>query len=330
MKRIILKSREKLYVDECEIPKLKDLSAIVNVKACGICSSDYSRIYREGFNNFPLVLGHEFSGVIAEVDESQKRIKKNDRVVIFPLKPCFKCFNCKRNMYAQCVKYSYFGSREDGGLQEYISVPIWNILPIYDIPFDIAALIEPAAVALHAIKKSAVKDDDKILIFGTGVIGIFLGLILNTMKINNINYMVRNQNKYEFLHSLGFSVLNHTDIDEFDVVFECVGANESIESSINYLGARSKLVLVGNPISDINIKQVIYWKILRSELNIIGVWNSDYPTDWKEIVDIIKNMDYRVLRSMLIQTSDFKDLIDLIDRKYKNEISKLKVMWIND
>ncbi|WP_161969332.1 MULTISPECIES: alcohol dehydrogenase catalytic domain-containing protein [Campylobacter] len=332
MKKLVLEDVKKISIQIGEIPKLDDVNnVLINIKACGICSSDYSRIYEKGAYKYPLILGHEFSGVVKDIYRNIKNIKKGDRVAVFPLKPCFKCDNCHQKLYAQCSSYGYYGSREDGGLQEFLAVPEWNIISIDNIPYDIAALIEPASVALHAIKKVNIENHDKILILGSGIIGILTGLLLREMGINNFYYVVRNHNKNEILRLFNFQSIDYSyKNNDFNIVFECVGSNESLENSIKFLKTKSTLVLVGNPESDMLIKRDVYWKILRMELNIIGIWNSYFPCEWQEVVKIMKLLNYSCLREMIQIVQDFNELLSTIDQKYQKKNLKLKIMWVNN
>lgn len=94
---------------------------------------------------------------------------------VFPLKPCFKCNNCKNKEYELCSNYDYLGSRCNGGFAEYVAVPVWNLLEIPDcVCYEEAAMLEPAAVALHALKRSGFKKGDTVVVIGPGTIGMIL------------------------------------------------------------------------------------------------------------------------------------------------------------
>lgn len=140
------------------LPRLKSDEVLVKVKAAGICGSDIARVFKTGTYHFPTVIGHEFSGVVSDIGSSTYLSWLGKRVSVFPLKPCFKCNNCKNKEYELCSNYDYLGSRCNGGFAEYVAVPVWNLLEIPDcVCYEEAAMLEPAAVALHALKRSGFK-----------------------------------------------------------------------------------------------------------------------------------------------------------------------------
>ena len=128
---------------------------LIAVKACGICGSDIPRAYRDGAHNMPLVIGHEFSGCVSAVCDgvSSEWIGKN--VGVFPLIPCRKCKPCLNRQYEMCRHYDYLGSRSNGGFAEYVTVPEWNIIELPEgVSYEAAAMIEPMAVAVHAMRRT--------------------------------------------------------------------------------------------------------------------------------------------------------------------------------
>ena len=129
-----------------------------------------------------------------------------------------------------------------------------------------------------------------MLIVGTGLIGIVAGLWAK-QKGADVSFTVRNSKKADFIKTLGFDNVQ-TDFNEssFDICMECVGTNESIAQSLNYVKARGTVIFVGNPQADVILDKKIYWKILRQELVIKGVWNSSYPSDWEAVLENINSL----------------------------------------
>ena len=179
MKACVLEGIGQLKYKDVEIPVMKKGEVLVNVKACGICSSDIPRIFTTGTYHFPTIPGHEFCGQIVDAAEDVDKSYIGKRAVIFPLLPCGECpSRCKEKEYARCDNYNYFGSRCDGGMAEYISVPLWNIVTFSDdIPYNTAALTEPMAVARHATRRADINNDKRVLVMGNGTIGLLAALI---------------------------------------------------------------------------------------------------------------------------------------------------------
>lgn len=331
MKRLILTNFKEFKIDESLVPEINDEydEVLVKIKACGICSSDYSRIYEKGPYYFPLVLGHEFSGQVVKVSK-KSNFNIGDNVAIFPLKPCYKCQECKNKNFALCRNYGYFGSRENGALQEFLKIPSNNLIKINKLPYDIAATIEPAAVAINAISKTDLKTNTKILIIGSGIIGLYLGIFLQALGYSEVFFYVRNKNKDDLINSFNFKTISSDTINNFDVIYECVGSIESITKSIEFANSNGQVILVGNPSDDIVLNRNIYWKILRSELNVKGIWNCNYPSHWQKAIELLSTINVAKLQNLIFKTNNFNELISAIDKKYKKQINYIKVMWINE
>jgi L-iditol 2-dehydrogenase len=146
--------------------------ALIRVKCAGICSSDTPRVFTSGAYHYPIILGHEFSGVVERVCDRGDAHLLGKRVGAFPLLPCFKCESCLHGCYETCSDYGYIGSRQDGAFAEFVVVPSWNLIALPDaMGFEQATLIEPAAVALHAVRRFDLRDISGAAVVGTGVIG---------------------------------------------------------------------------------------------------------------------------------------------------------------
>ena len=170
MKAYVLEGVNDLQYKETDLPEIKEGWALVQVKASGICSSDIPRIFTKGTYHFPTIPGHEFSGVVTEVGSETDRKWVGKRAGIFPLIPCRECEQCGKKKYELCSNYDYTGSRRDGGFAEYVAVPVWNLVEIPEnVSFAEAAMFEPLAVALHALKRSGLKEGDSLAVIGTEI-----------------------------------------------------------------------------------------------------------------------------------------------------------------
>lgn len=287
MKAWVLKGINELEYMEVAMPDLREGWCLVKVMAAGICGSDIPRIFKTGAHKHPLIPGHEFSGLVIE---GSKRWKSK-RVGVFPLIPCEKCEPCREQKYEMCKNYNYLGSRCDGGFAEYVLVPERNLIEIPDeISYEQAAMFEPLAVAVHAVRKVETKIGKRAVVIGLGTIGLMITMLLNEMGIA-VHAIGNKAYQYEKLEELG---IKSTDIKngEADYVFECVGKNESISETIEYAKPEAEVIMVGNPASDICFMKDIYWKILRNQLTIKGTWNSsftgDEDDDWHYVIKKIK------------------------------------------
>lgn len=322
-----------LRFEKKETYKLEKDNVLVKIKYCGICSSDIERVFVNGTYHFPTIPGHEMSGQIVAVnDEDEDLLGK--KTAIFPLMPCFECDACKEGQYAQCSDYNYFGSRCDGGYSEYLLVPKWNLVLFDDsLDYKIAALCEPGAVAIHSVNIGNIKKGEKIAISGTGTIGMMIALVAQG-KGATVTVIGRSSKSLEFSKELGLNTLLTNELEDknFDKVFEVVGNNESINQSIGLTGNFGTVILVGNPKDDVYLDKQIYWKILRKQIILKGIWNSSYNTsvnDWKEILDLMVrgNIPFESLISKEFSMNEYAEAFDYL--RDANE-KKLKVMFKNE
>ena len=256
---------------------------LLRVKSCGICGSDIARVYKKGTYHFPTIIGHEFSGQIADA-KNKALIGKN--AVVFPLLPCFKCSSCKEKSYATCSNYDYYGSRRDGGMTEYIGVNEWNIIPMPgNLSYDEGAMCEPAAVARHAVSKLGIQGGENVMISGAGPIGLIAGQWARAFGAKKIMYIDIDPRKLEFAKALGFFEYTGGSADCF---IEGTGFSDALGTCLESAAPHARGVFMGNPNSEMTLSQDTYWQILRKELRIFGTWNSscnDIQNDWKESLD---------------------------------------------
>lgn len=308
MKAYVLHGIDDFRYEEVERPAVSAGNVLVHVQAVGICGSDIPRIYQTGAYSHPLIPGHEFAGEVVEVGEGMSSSWIGRRVGVFPLIPCMNCPQCQKKQYEMCSKYSYLGSRADGGFAEYVQVPEWNLIELPDsVTMEQAAMLEPMAVAVHAIRRIRPSKSDKIAVCGLGTIGFCTLMFLQEMGCQDI-YVAGNKDFQKGMAGkIGIKEENFCDIrcESFsewlmdktnglgvNVFFDCVGKNNVLKQGIKSLSAEGKMILVGNPASDITMEKTLYWKVLRSQLQLIGTWNSSFThdkmDDWNYVLECLE------------------------------------------
>ncbi len=277
----------RLELEEKEPLPLQAGEVKVRVMASGICGSDVARIYETGAHRMPLIPGHEFSGIVDEIGPGVDAKWRGKRVGVFPLLPCGNCESCRKHMPQLCENYGYLGSRQDGGYAEYVNVPAENLLELPEgITFEMGAMLEPAAVALHAIRRAEPEKDRPVLVIGLGTIGLLATMLLRAAGVETVYVLGKRTEQTEKAKALGAKEWDGSEAPA--TVLECVGREETIREAIRLAMPAGKVVLVGNPASDIELPRDLYWKILRKELTLFGTWNSaflpDRKDDWDETV----------------------------------------------
>lgn len=338
MKALVLKEIGSLSLEEREIPKLKEGEVLVHIKYCGICSSDIERVFINGTYHFPTIPGHEFSGQIVQVYDEKDKDLLGKRTSVFPLLPCNECDACHSEEYAQCSNYNYFGSRCDGGFSEYLAVPKWNLVLFEDMNYDIAALCEPAAVSLHAINRLEISNNEKVLILGSGTIGLLIGMLLKSKGID-IYIGARRKESIEYIESIGLKTINTNELEEevrnktnnkgFKYIFEAIGTNQALEQAILSSTNFAKIVTIGNPKEDLHLEKNIYWKILRKQLTLVGTWNSSYGeklNDWKEAMKFMKE-NKEIFQRLITNKYSFEEHEQAFKLLRDKDKFKIKVMF---
>ena len=296
MKAWVLNGIGDIRYQDVEIPELMENEVRVKVMAAGICGSDIPRIYKTGAHKMPLIPGHEFSGIVERIGEDVDPSWLGKRVGVYPLIACGKCAPCMGGHPEMCRDYDYIGSRRDGAFAEYVVVPVNNLAEIPDnVSFEQAAMLEPMAVAVHAMCKGVGESGDtvpldaKVAVCGLGTIGLLLTMFLIDRGYRNIFVIGNKPSQKDRATEIGTSPENCYDsskgnaagwlkdkTDGADVYFECVGRNECVSCGIDSAAPGGRIVLVGNPYSDMQLSKDTYWKILRNQLSVIGTWNSTY------------------------------------------------------
>lgn len=305
MNAFVLYGPDNIRFEEVKIPSPKKGEVLVKVKAVGICGSDIPRIYHTGAHKHPLIPGHEFSGIVTEVGEGVRKEWLNQNVGVFPLIPCGKCRCCQNKQYEMCDNYDYLGSRSDGGFAEYVVVPEWNLIGLPEnISYEAAAMLEPMAVCVHAIRKGMPQKDDVVVVCGLGTIGQLLTMFLMEMGIEKILVVGNKEFQKEIAIQQGIPeedycnskiedvehwIMEKTAGNGANVFFECVGKNETLVYGLRCAAPMAKIVTVGNPYSDVFLDKNDYWRILRKQLQIVGTWNSsfihDENDDWHYVLN---------------------------------------------
>ncbi|MFC1478498.1 galactitol-1-phosphate 5-dehydrogenase [Candidatus Margulisiibacteriota bacterium] len=309
MKALTLIENGVLKYQDVPDPVVADDECLIAVKSCGICNSDIFRAYNKGAYFYPLIMGHEFSGLVKETGRTAQKFKPGDRVAVFPLLPCKTCEFCLKESYAQCTNYDYYGSRRDGAFAQYISIKEWNLLKIHDgLDYAAAALSEPVAVAIHAVRKMKLNKNDSVAVIGAGVIGLSCALFLSKkLDPAHIYIIDRNDPKLEVAGSFGINVINARQNSNWAEelikksggglthVIEACGAVETFRDSLSIVRAHGNVLWVGNIHNDLNIPKSMVSSVLRKEVSIFGVWNSAYQhspeDDWHYALDFIRSND---------------------------------------
>lgn len=348
MKAAVLYGNKDIRYDDFKTPELRPGTVKVRVAACGICGSDVPRVLDNGAHYYPIVLGHEFSGVVEETGEGVTSVKKGDHVVGAPLVPCHECVDCKNGNYSLCKNYSFIGSREQGAMAEYVVLPEINAVKIDpDIPLDRAALFEPSTVALHGINLTGYKPGKKVAVLGCGTIGL---LVLQWAKIlgaENVTAFARSKGRLELACKFGAnSVVNTSEEDfkeksdmitgkrGFDYIFETAGAEQTMYQSFEIAGNRSEICFIGTPKHDLVFSPKLWENMNRKEFKLTGSWMSfsaPFPgSEWTMTAEYLKSGKLVFDDSMFHSKFSMRDVDKAFALYEKPGMVKGRILLVND
>lgn len=310
MKAAVLHGLGDFRTELVDIPQISEEEVLIKVKYCGICGSDVPRSVISGARKYPLILGHEFTGEVAELGSNIAHLKPGDRVVVAPLIPCGECQHCKSSDYGLCDNYNIIGTGSDGAFAEYVKVPNNHVLPIDDsLDFETAAGIEPATIGYHGLQKTNIQPGESIVVMGCGPIG---QLTLQWAKVFGATTVIAVDifdEKLELAKELGADItINSKDVDVVekikeltnggaDVVVETAGSIITQQQSILVAKKKGRVVFLGITHKGLELEEETMDHIMRGELTIKGSWNSYTPPypglAWQATLDFMTKGDIK-------------------------------------
>ncbi|MDO4565007.1 MAG: alcohol dehydrogenase catalytic domain-containing protein [Clostridia bacterium] len=249
---------EKQLVD---VPKLEPHEVLIKVIATGVCTTDVElydgsmSYYRDGLSKMPLTAGHEWSGTVAAVGEKVEGFELGDLVVGDISIGCGKCKNCKKGKYHLCANRTELGViRYDGSMAEYLKTDGKNVYKVPDgIAPDIAALCEPLATVLYAVRRTGIEPGDNVVIYGDGPIGLLNAQLAACCGAGKVAVIARKEMHRALIEDKwGLKLINSNDGDVIeqveayfgelpDVVFEDTGNASVINTAVHMTAPGGRL-----------------------------------------------------------------------------------------
>ena len=288
MKAGVVHAQKDIRYEEIAKPVPKAGEVLIKVKYTGICGSDVPRVNGTACHFFPNVLGHEFSGTVAEIGEGVTSLKVGDRVAGVPLVPCMKCADCQRGDYSLCKHYSFIGSRQFGSFAEYVAVPERNAVKFGDeVSFEQGAFFEPATVAPHGLQRTPYRGGGSVAILGGGTIGMF---VMQWARIFGAKDAVVFDIAPERLElgkrlsaTAGINTLEPDFMDRamaltngrgFGYVFETAGNTITMKMAFQLAANKASVCFVGTPTRDLSFTVEEWENMNRKEFTLTGSWMS--------------------------------------------------------
>ncbi|MHB8293175.1 MAG: alcohol dehydrogenase catalytic domain-containing protein [Acidimicrobiales bacterium] len=287
MRCAVLEKPGVLAVVGTEVPVPADGEVLVAVSAVGICGSDVHYWQHGRIGDFvvesPLILGHEASGRISSparglLDGAGNTLEEGDLVVLEPGIPCFACPECRLGRYNLCASMRFFGTPPvDGTLREYVCHPPQLL---YKVPEglgpDIAAMVEPLAVVVHALRKVRFAMGEAAVVTGAGPVGLLAVLALVRAGASRVTVIEPDEARRRLAASLGATAVQAAagpgadQLGLHDVAIECSGREEAMAQAFALTGPGGRVALVGmSPTPQQSMSSAL---VARRELELHGIF----------------------------------------------------------
>lgn len=295
MKAVICTRPFSLEVADRAEPARRPGEVLLRIRRVGLCGTDY-HIYagRQPFLEYPRVMGHELAGEVVETDPGSP-LATGQLVTVNPYLACGTCRACRREKPNCCTAISVLGVHADGGLSEYISVPESAVIPVGALSSDQAAMVEFLSVGAHAVRRAAVRPDDRVLVTGAGPIGVAVALFARMRGAAPVlldvsaERLARAQDSIDLADALAVDdateerLRDLTGGDYFDVVFDATGNAAAMEKGFGHVAYGGTYVLVSVVKDDIRFADPEFHK---REMTLMGSRNATME-DFHHVIDCI-------------------------------------------
>lgn len=316
---------------EIEKPKLRNEDDVLfRVTSVGVCGTDISiykwtdTVAREYHPKFPLVIGHEMSGIVEEVGANVTRFKPGDHITVNEHIFCGKCSQCLKGRTCICEDREILGCHINGAMTEYVVVRQMNCFKLPDnIPHNSGCIAEPMSVAIHAVERLPVSKDDVVVVFGVGTIGLSVCIVLLEAgaKVLAVGTQVDGK-RLDIARELGAIpvMLGSQDLlDEIhktgkkwaDKAYECSGAEMALKQAIEVIEPAGCVCEVGIPGKEIPIN--VGGQIVFREKTIIGS-RAFYHATWDKTMKLLAKSGDKAekLITHRLPLEKFEDAVKLI------------------
>ncbi|AZN38300.1 zinc-dependent alcohol dehydrogenase family protein [Paenibacillus albus] len=282
MKALVMEQPRVAVVKEVPYPSPKRGEVVIEVVQVGICGTDFHIFEGEFLSPYPIIPGHEFSGVIHELGEGVEGFSVGDRVTADPSLFCGNCRYCLTNRGNQCENWGALGNTVDGSMAEYVAVPARNVFKIPDnMSFETAAFVEPMACVVHAMNRLQLRAGQSVLLFGAGAMGLQLVQALSRLGASSLTVVDVSSRKLEMALALGateavfVSEQSRLAGRSFDVVVDATGIPSVIERAFSYLGKTATYLQFGVTPKDASVR-VNPFELYNKDWTILGSMAINY------------------------------------------------------
>lgn len=275
MKAAYITGKAQMEVRQTDVPSPGAGEVLLRVRACGICGTDLHFYNGDLPAMASLSPGHEFAGEVAALGDGVDRFAEGDRVAVEPIIRCGRCTYCQTGQYQLCPKRVLVGAFHQGALAEYIVVPAYMLYRLPDeLDFDLGAFAEPMAVSVHGVHIANVSSGDKVLVLGTGTIGLTSIMAAQAAGASEVIATHRHEHQGKAALAAGADrIISPDDVDvlqaeSIDVVIETIGGKApTLEQAVHVVRLGGWITVLGLFTQKVPLNAL---SLMRKEARIVG------------------------------------------------------------
>lgn len=337
MLQAVMVSPGKIEFNEVDVPELKPGQVLLKIVRIGVCGSDIHVYHgKHPYTSYPVVQGHEIAAEVVSFAPDVKVFKVGDKVTVQPQVVCGKCYPCTHGNYHICDDLKVMGFQTTGMASEYFAVDSSKVLKLPDsMSFDEGALVEPVAVACHALRRSGMDvKGKKVLVLGAGPIGNLVAQAAKAKEASKV--MITDLSKFRLDLAVNCGIdaavnpsetdLSKAIVDEFgpdkaDLILECVGSQPTMTQAVNNARKGSNIVVVGVFPDEVKVNMGL---VQDRELKLIGILMYK-EEDFKEAIQLLSDKKI-VTDGLITDYFEFKDYLDAYKHIENRKDKAMKVM----
>lgn len=329
---------QKFEMREMVFKQLGPHDVLVKNMSCGICGTDVHIYHGEKGSaavNPPVVLGHEFAGIVEQVGAEVTVVKPGDHVTLDPNMYCGLCRPCRMGRKQNCEHLFALGVNVNGGFAEYSLCPDTQCFKLNDeVDFDVAAMAEPLACVIHGIDLAQIQPGQNVAVIGTGAIGFLMMQMAKIKGASTVIMCATNDERKELALELGADyainsktedlsekIKEYTGCDGVDVVIECVGKTVATEQAIQIAGLGARVLLFSVPAPEATYPLPLF-DVYKKELTIVGSMIN--PDTHQRAVNLINSGRLEIKR-LITHTFPLSKMEEAIKMQMSKESIKVVV-----
>lgn len=320
MKQAVMTEPGTIVIRDIDRPVPGAHEIVMQTRRIGVCGSDI-HVYHglHPYTGYPVVQGHEVSGVVADVGNEVEGVAVGDQITFMPQVVCGECYPCRHGMYHICEDLKVMGFQTGGAAQEYFTLPAENVLVLpKSMSLDEGAFVEPIAVGVHAVRRGGDVAGKTVIVLGAGTIGNLVAQVAKALGAKAVMITDLSDYKLDKARACGIdhtvntsrenldqAVITHFGRDRADLIIECVGAQETVTQAVAVARKGTTIVIVGvfgkKPVVDLGLVQ-------DRELSIVGTLMYQKP-DYETAIELVQQGKMH-LGELITHRFEFEDYLD--------------------